>query len=361
MSERIVVSAVGAAIEIDASGADAALHRRIRDAWTDALLPRTAVADATVALRPRGDERTQLSHLSTDVTLAALAHRRGDLWMLHAAGLADERGRVLVLAAPSGTGKTTVSRHLSARYAYVSDETVGIAADGGIVSYRKPLSIIEEGLASKTQTAPSAFERAPWPQHPLRLARIAVLDRDPDMDAVPVVTALDTAEALEALTPQTSYLCDMSAPLHFLDALLAATGGAVRIRFRDAVDLDEVIRDLIDAEPPEGLDASAAGVAPAAAVTGPGYRCGDVVDALDLADGRLATLQRADTGGQLTVLDGIAPAIWRAAGGASLDELTAAVLDAAGEPPDGVDARTLVETAVAELTAKRLLASGAAD
>ncbi|MGL1701453.1 hypothetical protein ACSTH3_00245, partial [Vibrio parahaemolyticus] len=48
---------------------------------------------------------------------------------------------MLALVGPSGAGKTTAVRVLGGHFAYVSDETIGIARDLTVADYRKPLSI----------------------------------------------------------------------------------------------------------------------------------------------------------------------------------------------------------------------------
>ncbi|MFC4139903.1 MULTISPECIES: PqqD family protein [unclassified Microbacterium] len=359
MGERIVISAVGVSVEIDMAELDEAVREQVAEAWRDARLPDGRHVDVTVPVAASDDTERTLSNLSTQVTLAALAHRKGDLWMLHAAGLADERGHVVVLAAPSGTGKTTAARHLSARYAYVSDETVGVDSQGGIVAYRKPLSVIQPDRVHKEQIPPSQFEGGEWPQKALRLSALAVLERDPAAPEQPEVTPLTTAEALEALGPQSSYLCDLRDGLHLLEALLRATGGAVRIRYREASSLDDAIASLLDREPPFAPVVPTYEAPAPDRVTDAGERLyrGAVVDAMELPDdGRIAVLQRSSSGGRLSVLDGIAPAIWRAANGATFDELVTAVTDAIGAPPEGADAADLVRVAADELRTSGMLA-----
>ncbi|MDR2996967.1 MAG: PqqD family peptide modification chaperone [Microbacterium sp.] len=358
MGERIVISAVGVSVEIDMAELADGDREQVAEAWRDARLPDGRHVDVTVRVAASDDAERMLSDLSTRVTLAALEHRKGDLWMLHAAGLADERGHVVVLAAPSGTGKTTAARHLSAHYAYVSDETVGIDSQGGIVAYRKPLSVIQPDRVHKEQIPPSQFEGGEWPAKPLRLSALAVLERDPEAPETPEVTPLSTAEALEKLGPQSSYLCDLRDALHLLEALLRATGGAVRIRYREASSLDDAVASLLDREPPfDPVVPTVSAPAPGRATeAGERFYRGAVVDALELPDdGRIAVLQRSSTGGRLSVLDGIAPTIWRAANGTTFDELVTAVTDVVGEPPEGADAAALVRVAVDELRSSGML------
>lgn len=358
MSDRFLVSAVGAVIAIDVASRDRSFQRRAREAWADALIAEDVPADATVPVRDTVSDEEALSLLSTDVTLAALAHRQGDqVWMLHATGLADSSGRVIVLSAASGTGKTTAARHLSRHYAYVSDETIAIESSGAVVPYRKPLSIIEPDAAHKVQTALSSIDGGRALPLGLRVAKIVVLDRTVDGPLEPELDELDVATALEFLAPQTSYLGHVPAPLQLIDALLTATGGAVRLRYREVSTLDALIGTLIAVEP--------AGVPPIPP-SGTGndqresdapegsYARAEAVDALDLGDGRLAVLQSSAGGGRVHVLDGIGPAIWAAANASDLAAIVRAVVDVHGAP-EGFDATQAVASAVRQLVDDGLL------
>jgi hypothetical protein len=360
MSDRLLVNAVGAVIEIDATQRDEDFRSRIAAAWTDALHEGDRAADAVAVVPADTDEAAALSALSTDVTIKALAHRRHDpLWMLHAAGLATDDGRVVVLSAASGTGKTTAARHLSQRYAYVSDETIGIDDAGRVVPYRKPLSIIEQDAVPKAQVALSSIGGShPLPDE-LRVAKIVVIDRSPEGPEEPEVDALDIADALALLGPQTSYLSDGPAPLQRIAALLTATGGAVRLRYREVAGIDAIIDDLLDVDlapvPP-----IVPRIAPAPDTNAPetsaldAYRRAETVDELVL-DQRVAVLRRTPTGGQVHVLDGIGPTIWTAtAGGRTLAQIVDAVVAAHGEPADG-DPASIVQTAVQVLVDDGLL------
>ncbi|MBT2485010.1 MULTISPECIES: hypothetical protein [unclassified Microbacterium] len=354
MPDRFLVSAVGAIVEIDVSSRDAAFRSLAYEAWADARYEGERVPAASVAAREDLDDAAALSTLSTDVTVAALSHRRSDpIWMLHAAGLAHESGRVVVLSAPAGTGKTTAARHLSRRYAYVSDETVGIRSDGVVLPYRKPLSIIEPQSAHKAQIALSSLGSGRPLPSALRVAKIVVIDRSPDGPAQPQLEQLDVAEALELLGPQTSYLCDAEAPLHRIAALLDATGGAVRLRYREVDTIDDLIDQLLSEQERPVAPVVPRIFEPVSEMTQrPGTLArGEVVDQLDL-DGRTVLLRRTGSGGQVQVLDGIGPALWASANGSTLDELVVAVVAVHGEP-EGADAHSIVESAV-----QRLLADG---
>lgn len=358
MSDRFLVSAVGAVIAVDTASRDGSFQRRARAAWSDALVDGKGVADATVVVRGTVSDEEALSLLSTDITLAALSHRQGDqLWMLHAAGLADQSGRVVVLSAASGTGKTTAARHLSRTYAYVSDETIAIDASGTVLPYRKPLSIIEPDAVHKVQTALSSIDGGHPLPGDLRVAKIVVLDRSPDGPLEPELEDLDVATALALLAPQTSYLGHVPAPLQLVDAILTATGGASRLRYREVTTLDAVIGALIATEPaavspiPAAAPVSTASVIDARAGA---FARAEAVDALDLGDGRLAVLQHSRAGGRVSILDGIGPAIWAAANPSDLDDIVRAVLDAHGAP-DGIDATQAVASAAQQFVDDGLL------
>ena len=246
MPDRFLVSAVGAVIDIDVSRRDPSFQTRAYAAWSDALYAGDRPADATASDRPELDDDAALAMLSTDVTLRALEVREGDdLWMLHAAGLAADDGAVVVLSAPSGTGKTTAARHLSQRYAYISDETVGIDASGDVIPYRKPLSVIEPEVRHKVQVALSSLDGGRPVPEGLRVAKVVVLHRSPDGPETPELEELDPVTALELLAPQSSYLGSARAPLHLIDAVLRATGGAVRLHYREVSTLDDTIAALL--------------------------------------------------------------------------------------------------------------------
>lgn len=352
MPGRFLVSAVGAVIDIDVSRRDTAFQERAYAAWTDALYTGDRAADGEASDRPELDDDAALAMLSTDVTLQALAHRQGDdLWMLHAAGLADERGNVVVLSAPSGTGKTTAARHLSRRYAYLSDETIGIDRRGGVIAYRKPLSVIEQDVTHKVQVALSSLDGSRPVPADLRVVKIVVLDRSDDGPEHPELVDLDIVAALELLAPQTSYLGDAQSPLHLIDAILATTGGAVLLRYREVASIDETIAELLQTEPPVRQQPAAVDPLPdrttatLAEPAGTGYCRAAAIDELDVGDGRLAVLQRSEAGTVLRVLDGIGPAIWAAANGGPLADIVASVVAEHGTPDEG-DAESLVEAAV---------------
>lgn len=250
---HVVVSAIGVNIGLVVSGRD--LADEVKTAWQDALTesPGRPSKVLTVALgsQPRADVwgvsiEEVLHRLSPAVTQAAINHWAGDLMMLHAAAMADPAtGATAVLVAASGTGKTTASRTLGRRFAYLSDETAGITRDGIVLPYRKPLSIIETGQL-KTQVSPSTLGLLATGLE-CRIGALLLLDRQPDHAGRPTVSPMDTIDAIAAMAPQSSFLPSVERPLQRLAELVDMAGGAHLATYREATDLEQPIADLLKA------------------------------------------------------------------------------------------------------------------
>lgn len=362
MAEALRIDALGAVVEIDLSEVSDAVRHAVADVWRDAIaIPEARAVDATVSPM-RGDVVEVLADLSQRVTLAAIEARRGELWMLHAAGLALPDGRVVALIGPSGRGKTTASRALGVSYGYVSDETVAIDVDGRVWPYRKPLSIIEVQGQAKTQRSPSSLGLLALPDAPLRLAAIAMLDRQIKTDAengisadLPFIEPIDLGDAVPELVAQSSYLADMPHALRTFAALAAAVGGVQRVAYQEASSLRELVTALAEVDAVDS-EAAAASVSPPepGRLPGPGpiYSRAPVHDQLQLADpDRVVLLQLDASGsGMVRVLSGIAPELWRRADSATLDDLVEAAVETYGAPP-GMDATAMVQGALTDLVA----------
>lgn len=340
-SSPLIVDAVGVRVGIDLSGLTPADRDTVTRAWDDARVDGVE-AEVTVAPVSSDREGQMLSDLSSTVTQTAIQARRGDLWMLHAAGLAADDGGVTVLVGPSGAGKTTATRLLAQTWGYVSDETVGIAADGRVHAYRKPLSVITEGQGYKVQHAPGDLGLLPLPDAPLRVRRVVLLDRS-DAHERARLDPVSAWEALVVLAPHSSALASMSRPLRTVMNMLSRTGGLLRAEYTEAEQLVALLAEVThldagiavaDAEP--AINAATTDPAPLtdspAETSSPSsdapcrYRRSAVVDTHALSDDRLAVLTaEADGRGILRVLGGAAPLLWQAANGGTRDELLRAV------------------------------------
>jgi hypothetical protein len=357
------IDALGAVIGIDGSALSDEAWTAAQTAWQDAMAdPPVGVApDATVTAHGSVSAQATLAALSMEVTLAALEARAGDLLMLHAAGLATEEGGVVALVGPSGRGKTTASRVLGREFAYVSDESIGIAADGAVLSYRKPLSLIEHNPHLKAQRSPSELHLLPLPTAPLRLAALVLLERSDDATA-PRMEPVSLAHGIAELAQQASYLGRLSSPLRTLAAHIEAVGGVRRIIYSNAETLAPIIHELGAKSPATpGLRASmetpaASPEAESGQDSSPRYRRIPVLDSFALDDHQgVLLVQDDEQSTRVVVLDGIAPTLWRnASQPISLAALVEAAVAVHGQPV-GEDAASLVAASVADLTEAGLL------
>lgn len=346
-----LISALGCAVRIDTSSLSGEEAQGVSHAWADAAW---AAADGlpavhrTVTLSADGVTESRLAALSQSVTLSAIEARRGELWMLHAAAVADDQGRVVAVIGPSGRGKTTASRALGAAYGYVSDETVAIDSRGTVLPYRKPLSVIERAGAPKAQHAPSALGLRGLPDAPLNLAALVLLDRRPDGPDEPIIENCDLGDVIADLVEQTSYLADLEAPLQTIAAHAAAVGGIRRVVYREAETLPDALAPLFRNPQPVSVIVPESRVKDAAESSGV-YR-GAYLDALALEEpDRIALLLPTQYGGALLrVLGGIGPAIWRAADGVQSEDLVPIMIETFGMPSD-IDAAVAVAAAVTQL------------
>jgi protein-tyrosine-phosphatase len=266
-AELVHVDAFGVPVDIRCTGdGGRALARRLREAWSRVLRdPAAAAPEAPIVVeaivaddltevrvaRARGaiggDTTGDVMHsLAGAVTVRAIDQRAGEVIMLHAAGLALPDGRVVAFVAPSGTGKTTLSRTLGKAFGYVSDETVVINFDGTVTPYPKPLSVIRSGHHLKRQLSPDAEGLLVAPSG-LRLARIVLLTREPDAVS-PVIEDVPLLPGIAELSAQVSYLPRLAEPLRSLARVIERTGGLARVTYAEASDLIDLVPVLAGGE-----------------------------------------------------------------------------------------------------------------
>jgi hypothetical protein len=247
------VRALGITVAIEV--ADAALARPLERAWEAVVggdaVPgcprvRTAGPPEGGTARSADELASTLSHITQEVTRAAIEARAGELFMFHAGALSDQvSGATFAFVAPGGTGKTTLVRTLGQGRGYVTDETVGVRADLVIEPYSKPLSVRRPDVGGpKDETSPLSLglevpRATPW------LAGMVVLRRDLEPGAPVEVEEVDPLDALVMLGPETSSLARLERPLHALSDLLHTIGGLRVVRYHDAADLDPLVRDVL--------------------------------------------------------------------------------------------------------------------
>jgi hypothetical protein len=344
-----------------AESAAPTVSAEVTDAWSDLEiggdLPHdlvVAVASDDGATPPEADlsvgaqpEDSLGERLASQLTLAALERMSGRAVMLHAGAVALDDGSVIGFVGPSGRGKTTAMTVLGRTHRYVTDETLVIADDGSVTPYPKPLLIGRRPEAKRAYSASSLGLR-PVGGSPLRLARLVLLDRR--QTAGPLsVTEVPLVDAIIELAGESSYLSAISRPLRTLADLLAATGGARRLTYSEAATLPDALQELMSGSPKTPSDLESIDPLPQATPS-PGWTRAPYTDAL-LIDGRLLVLHEQT----ITVLDGIAPALWRAATGVSVEQLTRAALREHPAPSEVGDPGAIVAAMVEELALAGLL------
>jgi len=344
----IRIDALGAVVDVHGSqDIPLQIRRLITEAWRDSVADDSARVSRTLTLATPvlDDLEGFLSDISTRVTLEALDALRGRRLLLHAAGVADERGNVVALIGPSGRGKTTAARHLGQQFGYVSDETVAVDTDLAVAAYRKPLSVITAGHHHKLQLAPSELELRPLPDRPLRLRALTLIERAPHAEDIGPVP-MDTIDAICEMTPQISYLPELPAPLQHLARLFDAVGAPTRLVYRDATELPTLVQVMFDSPRPP---AQTWAPAPPPTSEGP-WRTVDVDDAI-LVDGRACILRD----GIVTALDQRGRLAWvEARRGATTEQIAVAAVAEFGEPDDG-SAHELITATLEELRAHGLI------
>lgn len=375
----LALTACGVAVDVHLSGSQAAqAHAALIGPWSRCVRASgPAVADVEAHVDHYEALPATIAAIASRATIAAIDHLAGTRLMLHAAGLEAAPGRVVALVAASGTGKTTAAMTLGRTFGYVSDETVTCTFDGTVTPYPKPLSI-GDPLTVKHQVSPDDAGLAELSGHPLRLAGIALLERDPEGPAEPHIEELDVALACALLAPQVSYLSSMPTPLETLAGAIADVGGAVRIVYREAATLNEAVAALAT-RPRAALGAyegaaalaearlAVAGARPAAADARPAAADArarnaaleetplpPVAPSVDAYFGRQGVTVMA--GGIVSHLSALATLVFRAAQeGATAAEVAHAATLLFGAAPGGAPER-LIAASVAQLRELNILA-----
>lgn len=182
------------------------------------------------------------------ITQALIAARAGELLMLHAGGVAHpETGRALVFVAPGGTGKSTLTRALGARYGYLSDETIGIDPDTlEIHPYPKPITLATEHGQPKRENSPGALGLVPAPASPV-LADLVVLRRTPGRDRA-AFTPLGVLDTLAMIAGETSSLSRLPRPLHLMADVHRRAGGTL-IEYGESAQIMDWCMARLDGSP----------------------------------------------------------------------------------------------------------------
>lgn len=354
-SHHVLVEALGSVIGVE--GLSAAEASEFRQAWSRCLALPESIAAASVRRIP-GDFARANESLTSAITLAAIELLAGQRMMFHACGLADPlSGATVAFIAPSGTGKTTVARTLGPGLGYVSDETIAVGSDLGIVSYPKPLSVKQpEPGRPKLQQGPDHHVLGVTPPAPV-LAAITILSRTPHdagapADAVSVSASVEDvplAQAIVELTPQLSALARLDRGLVQLCTMVQACGGVKRIRYSEAASiaplLPQLVRPVEAGTPAQWM---ALETTPESANARAGMRRTPVQDAID-ADGTVLLLIDS----QVLELGPLGALVWEfASDWTTREAILGKVIEVIGGHPS---ADALIDEALAELLSRGVL------
>lgn len=268
--------------------------------------------DRAVGPRPLSPGPTAAYTVSGDLTRAIIERRIGRELLLHAGVLDHPRLGVVVLVGPSGAGKSTATATLAAAGRYLSDELTILDPETFVITgYPKPVSRIDRSApgAPKRDLCPAGQGLAPE-EGAEAPALVVLLDRQDDGEegeaAVGArwIERVPMAEALAALTAQSSSTWRLSGALAALARLVDAVGGVLRVRYREAAELEDLLAD----PPPRRHGSWQELPVPVAATADPGtVALTAEQQALALDEGVLLLGP-----GRSVLLDGVTAAVWDA-------------------------------------------------
>ena len=197
-----------------------------------------------------------LQDLTSRITVAMIEQLVGSGVMLHSAVIGDpESKRALALVGVSGSGKTTASRFLGSKLAYLTDETAVISDEGFVTPYPKPLSVIVDPNAPKEQQNPveAGLNVVDPEDRGYKLTRIVLISRDEQVKE-PRLECVPLHEALVFLSEQSSGLAKHPEGVVSLAKLVERCGGVWRLVYSEVEDTLPLVQDLLNGGELPGAD-----------------------------------------------------------------------------------------------------------
>ena len=189
-----------------------------------------------------------LQDLTSRITVAMIEQLVGSGVMLHSAVIGDpESKRALALVGVSGSGKTTASRFLGSKLAYLTDETAIISDEGFVTPYPNPLSVIVDPNAPKEQQNPveAGLNVVDPEDRGYKLTRIVLISRD-EQAKEPRLERVPLHEALVFLSEQSSGLAKHPEGVVSLAKLVERCGGVWRLVYSEVEDTLPLVQDLLN-------------------------------------------------------------------------------------------------------------------
>ena len=197
-----------------------------------------------------------LQDLTSRITVAMIEQLVGSGVMLHSAVIGDpESKRALALVGVSGSGKTTASRFLGSKLAYLTDETAIISDESFVTPYPKPLSVIVDPNAPKEQQNPveAGLNVVDPEDRGYKLTRIVLISRD-EQAKEPRLERVPLHEALVFLSEQSSGLAKHPEGVVSLAKLVERCGGVWRLVYSEVEDTLPLVQDLLNGGELPGAD-----------------------------------------------------------------------------------------------------------
>lgn len=197
-----------------------------------------------------------LQDLTSRITVAMIEQLVGSGVMLHSAVIGDpESKRALALVGVSGSGKTTASRFLGSKLAYLTDETAVISDEGFVTPYPKPLSVIVDPNAPKEQQNPveAGLNVVAPEDRGYKLTRIVLISRD-EQAKEPRLERVPLHKALVFLSEQSSGLAKHPEGVVSLAKLVERCGGVWRLVYSEVEDTLPLVQDLLNGGELPGAD-----------------------------------------------------------------------------------------------------------
>lgn len=223
------------------------VHAPTDESVMDLANPLMGSFDKVSTLRVADDD-SGMQDLTSRITLAMIEQLVGRGVMLHAAVIGDpESKRAVALVGVSGSGKTTASRFLGSKFAYLTDETAIISDEGVVSPYPKPLSVIVDPNAPKDQQNPVDLGLNVVDRDDLsyELSRIVFISRD-ESASEPYFERVPLHEALVFLSEQSSGLARHPEGVVSLAKLVERCGGVWRLVYSEVEDTLPLVQDLLN-------------------------------------------------------------------------------------------------------------------
>lgn len=232
MADRFVVQAMGTLVEVDVSDLSEEGSSRARNLLSSRIVTRPA--SHTISVRsPAGSDAAVISDIARHLSEVVRSEQPHLWWVAIEASLIGAEGVVLVC----GMSDQTDSDGTSPQDMAAGETVVGIDTEGGL----DPMLCMSSDLSwREVSVSGSTAEKVP---SFARVRKIVIAERAA-VGTEGVTESLPMRDALPALIAASRGPLQRRDAVDALEAMLKLTGGAVRVRYTDAADLERSVRSL---------------------------------------------------------------------------------------------------------------------